>query len=43
VDFACDAIRRSYEPGLDSRYGVNFEAGLGKFIAAVEAEREKIR
>jgi len=29
VDFVAESIRRTYVAGTDTRYGVNFEAGLG--------------
>ena len=32
VDFTCGSIRRTRESGNDQRYGVNFEAGLPRFM-----------
>lgn len=32
VDFTCGSIRRTREAGTDRRYGVNFEAGLPRFM-----------
>lgn len=32
VDFTCGSIRRTREVGTDRRFGVNFEAGLPRFM-----------
>ena len=32
LDFTCDAIRRTYVAGTDTRLGVNFEQGIGDYI-----------
>ena len=32
VDFTCGSIRRTREAGTDRRFGVNFEAGLPRFM-----------
>jgi pyridoxine kinase len=37
VDFTVDSIIRSHEAGTDVRFGVNFEAGIAKLLADMEA------
>ena len=32
LEFTCAAIKRTYEAGTDTRFGVNFEQGLGDYI-----------
>lgn len=32
LEFTCSAIKRTYEAGTDTRFGVNFEQGLGDYI-----------
>lgn len=36
LDFTCDAIKRTYDAGTDTRFGVNFEKGLGDYIRHLE-------
>lgn len=32
LNFTCSAIKRTFEAGTDTRFGVNFEQGLGDYI-----------
>lgn len=39
LGFTCNAIKRTYEAGTDTRLGVNFEQGLGEYIKNLEDNR----
>lgn len=43
LEFTCGAIKRTYEAGTDTRFGVNFEQGIGEFIKCLEVNHELCR
>lgn len=43
LDFTCNAIRRTFEAGTDTRLGVNFEQGIGEYIKKLEDYHELSR
>jgi pyridoxine kinase len=42
VDFTVGAIKRTHDAGVDVRYGVDFEEGLRRFSAGINALKEGI-